>query len=87
MPHKTTSYPLTSPRPLWDGLAVVQNPERTINDEALVAVAKHVFDEARPGDLTPEQRQFVEEYIPEDYDDGDGDDERYVGETYVDGEG
>lgn len=44
MPFETTSYPLDCPAVLWDTLTRVQDNNRNVNDELLVAIAKHVAD-------------------------------------------
>jgi len=58
MPFETTSYPLDCPAVLWDILTRVQSNNRNINDELLVAIAKHVAE--HDVDLSDDEAYVVE---------------------------
>lgn len=44
MHFDSKTYPLDCPEGLWEPLKRVQKPDRNINDEIRVAIAKHVAD-------------------------------------------
>lgn len=57
MHYGTTSYPLDCPSPVWEALKEVQDMDRNINDEIVVAVAEHV--DSAEVDLTAAQAAAV----------------------------